>query len=862
VNGRGGARARRTQAEAAPGHRSSLSLIALLVTLLTGLCVVVLERASVARLAAMVGVRPSSIPPDVVALCLQLLLLPAAAAVAAYGLAALTIHTIRIGLYVGRLRAYLNGWLRTYAPLGQLGVYPGGVRFEPDGAPDSRAIEPLQRLLLSQRAILLLGDAGAGKTATLHAAARSLVRWRGLLALTLGRAPLPVLLPLTALEPGAAESESALLASLREQVRPFATTGLLARLPHMLRRGELLLLCDHLEELNASQRVRVAAALARLAQPPERPNHVVVTCRLATYVEERRSMAPLESFERVVLSGLRDEDARHAIRRSTTPPTTPRPRTSELGTALTGRALAEPITLPAGLAALAAIWSTPAPLPVGRAALFRAYALVLCARAATRHRRHPEPDGLVRLLGLLAARLRADDTHRLALPSGRSLGRTLVAWLDGDALPVPGTPEDVITPEDAEIMCQAALASGILAQDAARRELRFANGLLEATFAGWWLSRHDRPSGPLAPELLRTEWTLPLLLWGGTLAQPGELALRLAQTSGKGLGHDGDGRMRALAVALAVACEGLAAMLAAPADGDGDAATLATAEHCLRDLLDEAQRAIGRPDTADQLARELAAVEHEAGPELATSITRLAGVQALNRLVRAQLVMLLGLLASAPAVGAIVELLETPDPVLRQAVHQAITLAGAAAAAPLQDALRHENALRRQRASEALTLLGDAGSAAALSGLSGPTPAQRAAAARTLGALKALHAQDALIARLADNDAMVRVAAAHALGHLGTTEAVVALERQLSRADAELRAAIAQALGDSRDPDAVPPLMALLGDPSAPVRAAAATALGRLGDERGAVALQERRADPDPLTQFAVVHALRRLGRD
>ncbi|HUY79598.1 MAG TPA: HEAT repeat domain-containing protein, partial [Ktedonobacterales bacterium] len=274
------------------------------------------------------------------------------------------------------------------------------------------------------------------------------------------------------------------------------------------------------------------------------------------------------------------------------------------------------------------------------------------------------------------------------------------------------------------------------------------------------------------------------------------------------------------------------------------------------------------PDAQARLARALQGVEYDAGPELVAYIIRLIRLAPLDRLLRAQLITLLGLLSSETALAALMDLLAETDPTLRQAVNQSMAYAGAAALAPLQLRLRDRRELIRTRAAEALTYISettpdtaDAALAAARMGLNSADPRQRAAAAATLGSLRASEALDALIASLGDGERAVRVAAARALGQIGGQRARAALRKHGVHTDAALRIAVAQALGNSPDPLSTPILLQLLEDSEPRVRAAAAMALGTLGDERAVGPLREHVADADPWAQNAAISALRRLGR-
>src|SRR5262249_19741486 len=144
----------------------------------------------------------------------------------------------------------------------------------------------------------------------------------------------------------------------------------------------------------------------------------------------------------------------------------------------------------------------------------------------------------------------------------------------------------------------------------------------------------------------------------------------------------------ALALALALLAESTAVYLARPEQRElpipeGAKAVELAGEH-LRDVLDLAQIYIARPDSADRLARALHTIERRGGPEVVSNLAYLTMFPGLGRLVRSQVITLLGLLASPSALDALIALLGDMDALIRSAVHQAFVLAGTFALAPLQ----------------------------------------------------------------------------------------------------------------------------------------------------------------------------------
>jgi HEAT repeat protein len=132
----------------------------------------------------------------------------------------------------------------------------------------------------------------------------------------------------------------------------------------------------------------------------------------------------------------------------------------------------------------------------------------------------------------------------------------------------------------------------------------------------------------------------------------------------------------------------------------------------------------------------------------------------------------------------------------------------------------------------------------------------RGAAASALGALKAREAVEALIARLADEDEEVRTAVAWALRELKAREAVEALIARLADEDGGVREAVAWALRELKAREAVEALIARLGDEDARVRRAAVSALGQIGGKRSISVLERSLSADDQNTRRAAVEAL------
>jgi len=848
-------------------HRVSRSLIALLVGALAFATVVAVERATVLPLAQMLVDHPDEAVTGDLPLAAQVLLVPVASAVAAFIVASLAVRMIRLAVYSRAVHRHARRYLAQHAPLYRIGIQPHAVGFATDGRARERDSRSTGELFERSRTLLLLGGPGAGKTVALYAHLYELTRRRQLLPLILGRAPLPIFVSLASYQRTTEPDQAALEDFIARQVRLFSTSGLGWSVPRLLRLGKVCLLCDDLDTLDAPARTGTATELAALAAAHRGRARVIVTFSMPAYLAAPRALAPLRDFDRAALEPLREGDVMRALRRNRRPASVR--LEGDVSATLQRHQLGVSTQLPATLSALLALWPTERPLPTGRAQLFAESVDLWTDQVA-----HEGASGeRVRvILGALAATQRRLDMRVVPIPPRQALGKAVTAWIEqeGPLMPVPSGDgsELVLVPQEVERVCQSALSAGILVRAPDGHALAFAHSLLEAAFAGAWLCTTDDGLGRITPELLRPQWVLPLLLWSGFLREPGDLAqrvFRLADTPDStaaraGLTSSAEAAATTLAVALALLVEGLASLLASSAAPDA-ADVFEIGQQHLRDLLDAAQRTLARPDNTEVLAASLRTVEREAGAELVANMTDLAQSARLARLARAHLIVLLGLLATERALDAVVALLAETDPVLRQAVNQALTLAGAAALEPLRAALNDPNERVRTRASDALAQLGEQAIATGLAALESGDAGSRITAAQTLGALRTPRAVAPLVAKLDDPDTLVRVAAALALGEIASEPAVQAVQKLVSSDEAQLRVAAAQALGASRDVGAVPALLKLLADSESEVRAAAAQALGILGDDRAVPALDERRSDPDPLTQNAVLSALRRLGR-
>ena len=841
-------------------YRGTFALIAALTVLFTAFSITLVEHPSLAPLRTLLST--GSLPGDATPLVpwLRIIGVSLLAGITAYLAAAQIVAFMRLAFYDIRLHRYVRNRLRLYAPLAEQGLT---LRAQSLTVANS---EPHDAAILVEDSpkTFLIGDAGSGKTSFLHQIACKHTGLAALIRQFFRRKPLPVLIPLAAAELYWTPDQPNLLPVIQIFARRFGSQGFAARIPSLARQGRLELLFDGLDDLAPLVRALLLDQIFLFAR--ETASRIVVTTRMmdirnadiVTVVRQHPGFACL------LMQPLEQQEIVRALQRVPVPRGIRRPRGEHIVTALQSLLLRDFASHPAALAALARAWSQDAPLPAGRAGVLRAAtdALLQNMQSAL---------GVVRtreVLSLLAASLWSAEQKYIILAPSASIGKTLSEWVRANqplaATQTVSSHPFMLNPVDAQIAGEEALDAGILIRSADGRVLRFADPHTLTMLVAFWLDITDAGAA-LDVGLLEPHWLLPVVLWSGAVAAPNSVSPRLASLAHRSthaessLAHLGEDESMALVLAVATASECFAATLAtAEEQGQGSDVWLMV-EQNLRDLLDTMQHAMETPAGQDHLSDAFRAVVQHAGENVTRHIGYLAGHHALGRFVRAQLLLMLGLLASPLALNSVVAHLRDSDPLIRQATHQAITLAGERAIEPLRAALSDPDDVMRARAGEAMGLLGEAAIEAALAGLSGHHASQRAASARTLGVLRATAAIGALGQALHDPDNSVQSAAALALGRVGGKEVIPLLSEATRLPGPQARAAAVHALGLVHDLDTYETVLALLDDNAGIVRAAAAQALGTLGDPRAVNPLRARLTDPEPGVQNAVARALRRI---
>lgn len=224
---------------------------------------------------------------------------------------------------------------------------------------------------------------------------------------------------------------------------------------------------------------------------------------------------------------------------------------------------------------------------------------------------------------------------------------------------------------------------------------------------------------------------------------------------------------------------------------------------------------------------------------------------------------------TAKEFSAVIDMLRSPDPVVRTGVacSRKVFNASATAAIPaLIDMLDDDEPVapevcredgrpwwgddRRpitpgQEAARALTRIGAASFDPLVKVLASTGPVARRNAAWALGALDDQRAVPPLVAALKDAEQSVREQTAWALGAIDDARAVQPLIGALRDASPAVRRQTAWALGALDDAAAVDALVAALKDSDARVREQAAWALGAIGDTRASSGLSTALADSE-----------------
>ncbi len=799
---------------------------------------------------------------------LFLLILPAVGAYLLIGYLARLIVLVRGWQgYLAAMGRDLAGRLAEQATLSALGYVPMAR-----GGAGMACGEQACRLLPLFTRALLTGEDGSGKTIVLWRYALEVTRHASVWNILAGKQVLPILVSLPAYMQSDPAPQGWRTRHLATLMRGY-DAGVLARyLPSLLRRGRVLLLCDGLDALPEPQMRVVMQEWQTALSQRYRATRVILTCRTAN-LEMLQAVPLMQTFTPVTLAPLAPDDIQTILRRAE--------RAGKLGGQLAPhvwedlerRALIPLYASPALLAMLLELMQSGAFIPNTRAHLLSEYEEVLFARAGIHD---AQMDAVREALGYLAIAFHVTGLAEISAAQAWNERETVQSLLsDTSAATVAlGTATPPLKLSEAALAAalEKGRKAGVVERGFYGIGLRFHQRLLLDLAAARHLDRHDAGLGRLAPVLLHPDWADVVILWGGLTNDPAGLVERLARESATpgGTTHPRiETPDRNVAFTLALALTVAVVSLTLPATSSTTAPEPESradwAQHTLRETFDRVLR-FGAEDLADRRERLRAALrmcEARAGGECTARLAQLVRTNGVQRLLRAQAVQVLGLLASPESLNALTRLLLEPDPVVREALQRGFHLAGVEAAAPLLDLLARADASQslHRRALEALTAIDGPAVEPALARMQSGAPSMRAAAVEGLGALRDRRAMEPVLAALHDGDPTVRLAATRALGRLGDVAALDALLGMVHAPAEEQRVAAAEALGALRDARAIKSLIALLDDKQPRVRAAAAEALGRLGDARAVEALRRHLADKDAWAQAAAATALRALGQ-
>lgn len=854
----------------------SMVVTAALTASVTALVVVVLSRgAAVAFLTGGARNAPQS------GWAITLLVAPLALGALSALFLIVAIEILRVATYLRALRQYCDRDLqrmgiptpRALAPLES----DGGDALHPSTQPGEREArgDALSRLSASQQT-LLLGPAGSGKSVTLLTLARRASShasiWGALFGLE--RIPILISLPGLARTVGAGSTAEAYLTA---QVAHFGTAGFAARTSSLLRKGRLSLLCDDYDMLAAHERDIVDSAIQAWGAKPFERCQTIIACDSAVFNGLAIGAGRLSWLPTERLGPLRERDVTTMLTNSALA-NSGRSAAQEYARLGLARPLGAVLTTPAVARALADVRDAGQPPPWGLAGLLRQDLLIKRDRSSEDLDVTDEQDFAL-VWGALAAALQGAGAGYIPLDSTSLMGECAARWLKSHTPLLPTSfalqRDLAFDPGALERGMRGGVRSGVLRRMADGQGLEFSHPLLQREAASYWLEAMDNGLGRLSSELLTPVWITPVVLWAGAGQDSLDIAMRIYRLSQSpdsvatraGLSRGADVAPAALALALAAAVEGAAAQLTLLSEtaATGSRYYFAT-QQALRDLLDAT--AIMAADEGRRSAQmaALRQVNSQIGQSFRASITALINLEPLDRLLRAQLALLLGLIGTPEAIEELVGILGQSEVTIRQAGRQALVFAGVGALPVLQRLVSDPNPALRKRANEALQIItaqtpgvSSVAGASAIAGLRSADAFQRRSAVTTLGAMRSSEAVDALVARLDDTSLEVQVAAATALGSLGAPAGLAALRKRIGSPNPVLRRAIAESLGMTPSAESVALLLTLLADPDSAVRAAAASSLGAHGDKRAVGPLREALRDNDAWVRQAAQAAVRRL---
>lgn len=733
--------------------------------------------------------------------------------------------------------------------------------------------EPLPVVFARQSRLLLIGDDGTGKTVALWQYGQALAQTTRILAMVSDRQMLPIVISLPAYAQAEPDESGLRVAFIAEIVRSYGAKSLAQRIPTLLRQGKIMLLMDGLDEIPSGQLEQVVRELDTGLRQTYQQTRIIITCRSSVYTSIAEYLPLLRFLPQAAMMPLQQQSLTAMIQTASKQGHIGMTPAQMISAAIEEHRLGNIYSRPATIAMLFDVLPSYQSIPQSRGQLFQAYEELAMNRAAI------TPDHIEsvrKALGYLAIAYKITGLHELTgarVWSERSAIRGLVADSAATNPLANRQGKQMLDLSEQELTeaIERAVSTGILERSQTQMSLRFRHSLLLSFAAARYLERYDNGLGRLSPLLLRSEWTDVVILWSEQTADPSGLSQRLARlaktpaaaaTTAR-LGSLARGETMALALALSAAIVGLAEPIMHGNEQSADAA-----QHHLRDQFDAVLSYCSKgerlaEERQNELIRALRMCEEASGSELSPTLTRLMTTPGTNRLLRAQIVQVLGMLASPDSLLALTTLLLEPDPIVRESLQRGFHLAGASAVNSLLQMLAASSSDEtiHRRSLEAIAAVGIPAVPVVLHILADKQSSMRVAAAESLGVLHDRQATEPLLSAIEEPSLAVRVAAIHALGRLGDLRAQPALMKLIATGNDEIRIAAIEALGSLRSDRASELLITQLDDRNPRIRAAAAESLGHLGDPRAVEPLRKRLSDRDAWAQASAATALRALGQ-
>lgn len=660
-------------------------------------------------------------------------------------------------------------------------------------------------VLREHPSLVILGEAGTGKTTTLRWLARRE-------ALARKSEPKTHLLPV--------------LVSLGQWRRDQTIEALLASSCSLLQEfeiplaaGDLLLLFDGLNEMGSDGPEKARALRAWLKGLPATP-HAVITCRPREYSKLELGDLPTAMLRELDEQQVRRFASKYLLSRASGFLDQVLPDPEDAGDART--AIGELARNPYMLSCFIYLYQSrpDEPLPGNTGVLFSKLAQALWVREARRKQRSGQPSPT------------RWDSAKAGLAG---LARMMLESEEGDDLPVVSAIEIL----GSGALFQAALEASLIAQNG--DFARFYHDLLRAYFAAEALSEADVETFDSWCRANTRHWQSVAVAWSGISGKADEYLRQLHwQDASELLSRGYAASEDAIRKPFGRALEELAIDHWRNFQPAMDALTL-----------------IGRPIVAF-LAEELASKNADLRAKVAFVLGRIGDASAVDALVpllddpsadvQGRVATALLNIGGDSALSALSKRITDESKSLRSQAAEAIGKLGTLGAIDsLLPLLTDSEKNVRQAAIEALGRLGDRRAlGSVLEHIRDEDDEIRRTTVEAIGRLGGKEAQAPMVEALRDPIEKVRLAAVTSLGAIRGPDATALLIGALGDESKDVRHRAAAMLGEVGDYQSVTPLLNALEDEDAGVRQQAARAIGRVGGSDVQDALVERLRGDDP----------------